>query len=248
MNDESAMEDYSDAKENIRDTIKWLAASYASMAAIVMAGTPFSSIGSLTPLEWRFNTAAVGLMVAFILVLWGLYKTLVLLAPDDLYASDLKEEKLGKKLYAEIKTHSWDLLPRNYSTIEKLLEATRSEEAVLGGLNLKTQKQEYEESREKLRLFNTHLERLLHFALFKRMYERLETQIKPLFCIGAAALVSLFIFAWAANPPKESTTKVSIETGVLDPAASFSPPNPPPYETASGQKNGSGRVGFEIRR
>lgn len=205
---------YADAISNIRDTIKWLAASFASIAAVVIANTPFSNIGSLDVYQGRFQIAVAALLLAFICVVVGLYRILALLAPDDLYATDLavpsrsgrtlKDQEELSSLRNEINAHAWELLPANYPTLEALVEATRREEDALKVLASQNRQVEFEGSQQRLQLFNTVLGRLLGFAVYKRLYGRLSGEVRFLFFLGVGALLTLLAFAWAANPPKES--------------------------------------------
>ena len=61
----SAGSAYADAKANVRDNIKWLTASFASIAAIVVAGSSLSGIGALYLSSVRFWIALVALCVDF---------------------------------------------------------------------------------------------------------------------------------------------------------------------------------------
>ena len=55
---------YATAKANLRDTVKWLAAALASVAAIAIGSSPLTSLGSLQPTDARFQLAVAALAVA----------------------------------------------------------------------------------------------------------------------------------------------------------------------------------------
>jgi hypothetical protein len=79
---------YVTTKANLRDTIKWLAATFSALAAVVIAGTPLSGLGKLEfGLTWAI--AFLFLVGAFVCICIALAITISLLRGDFLYFSDI---------------------------------------------------------------------------------------------------------------------------------------------------------------
>jgi hypothetical protein len=79
---------YATTKANLRDTIKWLAATFSALAAVVIAGAPLSGLGKL-PFGFAWVGAVVALGAAFFSICIALAITISLLRGDFLYFSDI---------------------------------------------------------------------------------------------------------------------------------------------------------------
>jgi outer membrane protein OmpA-like peptidoglycan-associated protein len=79
---------YVTTRANLRDTIKWLAATFSALAAVVVAGAPLSGLAKL-PFGLQWAAAVVVLAVAFACICMALAITISLLRGDFLYLSDI---------------------------------------------------------------------------------------------------------------------------------------------------------------
>lgn len=127
----SSNDAYSQAKTNIRDTVKWLANTFAALAAVVVAGSSFSGIGKLPPGSTRLYISVLAVVLAFTCICSALYITLQLLRSDALYPSDLDPRKSLNELAnadeirpirEEIEKHRIDLFPPDFPSMQRLLE------------------------------------------------------------------------------------------------------------------------------
>jgi len=79
---------YVTTRANLRDTIKWLAATFSALAAVVVAGSPLSGLGKL-PFGLQWFAAAAVLVAAFSCICVALATTISLLRGDFVYLSDI---------------------------------------------------------------------------------------------------------------------------------------------------------------
>jgi hypothetical protein len=70
------------AADRIRETAKWLIASFAAVGAVLVAGSQLSSVGSLRASDARFWLALVGVVIALTAVVIAIGKVVdVLVTP-----------------------------------------------------------------------------------------------------------------------------------------------------------------------
>ena len=101
-----------------------------------------------------------------------------------------------------IDAHRIDLLPKDY-TVERLIgeraEVMESAKKAFDDEN----ESDFLYYQSRLTDLESRISRLLDFALYYRMYSRLQDAGGWLFLMGIGALLSLAMFAYAANPKKE---------------------------------------------
>ena len=87
-----------DAAKLIRETLKWLAAAFAALAAALLAGLQLSRIGTLRG-RWLF-AAITAVLISLGSVIWALSAVLGVLLPIDADLDDVGPygEKLNKLL------------------------------------------------------------------------------------------------------------------------------------------------------
>jgi outer membrane protein OmpA-like peptidoglycan-associated protein len=203
---------YADAKANIRDTVKWLAASFAAIAAVVVAGSSLSGIGQLELGSWRLWVALAALAIGFLCVARALYRILQLLRADGLFASDLANASHSdaelQPILDVIQRHHTDLLPHGYGSFRNLWEKAEDVKGEMDKLSKSGQanQPQFKVYEQYLADLEARIYRLLDFALYMRQCDRVEAAQRPLFFLGGTALVALAVFAYAANPPKTEST------------------------------------------
>jgi hypothetical protein len=92
---------------NLRDTVKWLVAAFAGLAAVALGSSPLTGLGSL-PLGWRLYLAIAGGITGLFFVFAAIYKALRVLAAEPFF---LAEVKRSADLRSYLDEHAEDLLP-----------------------------------------------------------------------------------------------------------------------------------------
>jgi hypothetical protein len=194
---------YATARANLRDLVKWIAATFAALAAVVLAGTPFSGFGALPVGTDRFFAAVLGLVVFAVFFIVGWTFILSLLRPDFVPRSDLtsrykvpsdkKEAKETESVRAEVFSKSNDFLPRGLASVDDLERAieTNWTDATCGSASALEQYKQY----------SLALNQVLEYAAFVRLHQRISASIPCLSFLGAMALAGLVLFSWAASAP-----------------------------------------------
>lgn len=104
----SAADIYAAQKSNIRDTAKWMATAYAAVAAVIVAGAPFSGLSALT--GDKLVLAIVFGVFALASVLLAINDILSFLIGDYAFVSDLPVD-----VRDFINEHADDVLPPPFS-------------------------------------------------------------------------------------------------------------------------------------
>ncbi len=246
---------YAVNKANIRDTIKWLAGIFGSLAAVVIAGTPVSGLGPLygTP---RFLPAAATLLLGFACICACLVVTLRLLRSDVLYFSDINPDNDVKKrdnpsevqwIRDDIQAHQVDLFPGETdmrALIKKSKEMAAkqmADEKAWKELQLARPPDDPEITRAKF-IFDAQAAtvasysninaEVLAYATYRRFYRRLARATPWLIGLGVAALVFLMGFSVATQTKKEEpkpTIVVAPIAAALMPASPASAPDARAY-------------------
>lgn len=204
---------FADAKANIRETVKWLAATFAALAAVVIGGSPVSGLGELSVNGLAFWLGALCLLSAFTLICIALRVTLRILRPEAIFRSNLytdapphtnaSDKDELKRIRAMINGHAKDLLPYNYCTLEDLGSELDTQAQVLAQEN--PQSAALQRARGMVAKFHKEFEFLLIFAQYLRLEMRLHDALPKLLALGIGALVSLTAFgAVVKSGPKTS--------------------------------------------
>jgi outer membrane protein OmpA-like peptidoglycan-associated protein len=197
---------FATSKANLRDTIKWLATTIAALAALVVAGTPFSAFGTLELLSGRFVIAAAGLLVAASCLLLVWLRLLDMLRSDAVFPTQLRStyippsERADREeiddLRKHLADHGGDLLPTGVGTFDDLESVVAGEwataNAAPGNAALM----------ERYKGYSGNVEMYLNYSTFARLHRRVERNVRFVVGLTALAIVALFSFAYAANPPK----------------------------------------------
>ena len=213
---------YDTAKGNIRDTVKWLAAALSSLAAVVVGGTSFSGIGAIPVFSSRFIVAVVALLTGFACVGLALYRTLRLLRSDGLFVSDLLgrdaagDDRELRQVRNEIDRHKGELLPLNYPTVAQLLRASSQQQQAMENAIKDRDDAAFQESKRRFDELEVPIARVLDFAVYSRMYHRMENELLPLFLIATGALVALLAFATAVADQKPAETSPPSNTVIFE--------------------------------
>jgi outer membrane protein OmpA-like peptidoglycan-associated protein len=212
-----AADAYATAKANLRDTVKWLATTFAALAAVVLAGSPFSGFGALPAGSPRFWLAIAGLVCATIFFFMAWRKIVFLLRPDLVFPRQLRagfnpatqcpadEVAEMRELHRTFEEHRNDLLPSGMQTFDELEQAveTNWQQAQQGGNQAIAALERYKQ-------YSNNIELILNYATFSRLHRRIFDAIPTIAGWGALALLPLVLFAWAANPGKGDKTEPTV--------------------------------------
>lgn len=223
---DEAKDPFADAKANLRDTVKWLATTFAALAAVVVGSGPLSGLGALEIPSLKFGFAVGALLIGFLCICRALYVTLRILRPASVYRSDLLIESLPRELTEEgrelafvramIDARARDLLPRNYQNLAKLSEASNRIDTQL--LTIPSppvtvqDKIDFANGLRSRKMIDDAVIGLLPLALYLSLQQRLTQAIRPLFILGIVALISLAIYGIAvhSDAPKQPGSAVVV--------------------------------------
>lgn len=216
--------DFAAAAATLREAVKWLAASFAALAAVVVGSGPISGLGGVPPGAERY-WAWLFLVAGFVCICAALWITLRILRPEAMYRSYLidpetpgapksADEQERLRLRKTLDAHAKDLLPHNYSTLDELAAALTEVEKKLA------QARELEDplarqhaltkgasTRDKLL---GSAGSLLPLAIYLRLQQRLQRSLLPLFLLGVIALLSLAAFGMSTHPDKPDRDRPAV--------------------------------------
>jgi hypothetical protein len=232
--------DFAAAAATLRETVKWLAAAFAALAAVVVGSGPISGLGGMPPGAER-HWAVVYLVVGFVCICAALWITLRILRPEAMYRSYLidperpgspkdADERERLRLREAVDAHAKDVLPHNYPTLDKLAGALADVEEKLGKARELPDPQAREQAlakgastRDKLLASAS---RLLPLAIYLRLQQRLQRSLLPLFLLGIVALLSLAAYGIATHREKPDKPVV-INNHITCPCDPVKPPGLP---------------------
>lgn len=210
MTDATPADLFADARSNIRDTVKWLIAALAGLAAIVLGGSPLTAFGTLSP-GWRLylaiGTGSLGLLFVFI----AMFLAFRLLVWEPFFLGDLPKNRELSKFLEE---HAADLLPSEYPTIKTFLDARDAARAKLMKKSSDVSPEERANAAQFIDESDPFVDKLLSLAHFEYLRRRLVRSGWVFFTLAICAVVALGAFAWAANPTgKKGESSQSISLG-----------------------------------
>lgn len=111
---------YASAKDNLRDTVKWLATTLAALLAALLAGTSIKGITTLTPeaLWWALPAGAIGVIA----ILTAVIVLLGLLLGTGFFLNQLETDIETKK---RLQGHAIDILPPQFGTLDEFMAQRR---------------------------------------------------------------------------------------------------------------------------
>lgn len=198
------------AEDRIRETAKWLTVSLALLGGVLVAGTQFSSLGSIEPWGDRFWAALTGGAMAAVgaaAILFGTVWTATTppVSLDGLEHSNWPHDKFVLELrenVGELRDHYKTALEKRNESIKANLANPTSETA----LAAKTAD-----------VWAVHLANIVQNVLKVASYQSVSSRWKRASRIIAAgatlAFVGLMVFIWGVNPPavaKASSARAAV--------------------------------------
>jgi hypothetical protein len=223
-----ATDPYAAPKANIRETVKWMAAAYIAAVAVLIAGAPFSNLGSLP--NWHLFLVLAGGAVTLVLFFYALNEVLKFLIGDDCFPSGFDSDTTQF-----VDHHRDDLLPARFGSYNDFLaERTRVQSDVrtlsrraaapLPPAEGEVVQQQLRGALAALAELDGFLAPLVSFAhlyVLRRGVDRLRRRLAVATLVAVIALVGA---VWAATPPKpESEPKGKRAAAAATLAAACSP-------------------------
>lgn len=197
------------ARANIRDTVKWLIAAFAGMAAAIVGGSPLTGLGTPMP-DWRLGLAAISGVIGLLLVGRGIAVAIRILVTPPFFLADIAD---NKELLAVINAHADDLLPPEYKDFTGFAAERRKAIAALRSTAIADPRNTEDDRKRKsairanaqasLDSNGIWADRLISFAYFETLRRQFKGAARQLFVVAFAAALAFALFAWAANPGKD---------------------------------------------
>jgi hypothetical protein len=205
-------DEFAAQKANVRDTVKWMATAYAAVAAVIIAGTPFSGIGALDHQYLAITVIAGGISVICILV--AINSILGVLIGGYAFAGSLDDA--AKKF---INDHANDVLPIQFASLDDFLAnraATRSKTVKLWQRLTDPKLPVLDaEARQKIQAdyviylarageIDRHVARIVGLAHLFMLRNHLTRIRRCLAVLTAISVISLVVAVWAATSGKKA--------------------------------------------
>jgi hypothetical protein len=193
---------FAGARANIRDTIKWLIAAFAGVAAVIVGTAPLTDIGSLKGLLLLLALSAGALGI--ICVLLAINVAVKILVTPIFFLSDIVKDPALSKI---IDDHCGDVLPAGFKTVKEFLaNRTKIQDTLFKLQNTEPGPNETDdaaaERRKEIQLWQSVLpnsiavtNRLLGLAHYERLRRGFDESRKALFQYAIFAVLFLTGFS-----------------------------------------------------
>jgi hypothetical protein len=216
----SAVDPFASAKANLRDTVKWLATTFAALAAVVLAGTSLTGLSHLTGLKLAVALIGGGGGLACVILAAGVM--LRLLTSESFYVTSLETPQFAN-LKDTLNRHSEDILPPELVSVDQLLQLRRQARQTARSLAGTPTSPQYLDARRFLTEIEPPMVRLTNLAHFEVLRNRMQAAEPTLFRLAIGALVGLGVFAvFAGSKDDKSTADAQGPTVVLYPGKNWS--------------------------
>ncbi len=196
--------------DRIRDVAKWLIGAFAAVAAIMVAGSQLSSIGTLE-VGWRLLVAVIGGVAALSGAAWAIWLLTDVLLPEETTVANVLAEATDCKspLARTIAANPHLLL--GYPDVAALdtayknarAEQARAQDLVNASPNDQAALQQVDQAAGKAERLFARLRQLTTRAAFYRQQQEFKDSRTQLYLAALLAAIGLGTFAWAANPPED---------------------------------------------
>ena len=242
---DSFADPYATARASLRENVKTMATMMAGAAAAILAGSPFSGIGSLEIGSYRLWLAVAGLAVVAVCLFLGWRELTFTLRPDVTYLEVLRstfaeqqirdlnlpsaEQAELVKLKEDFQRHRRSLLPTGFDQYEDLEKHLEDEWVRISNLPAKD-----EVAEKKYAEYDRNFEDIGYWATFTRLSQRVKSGLRRMQTYGAVSLAALLVFAWAANPPKANQDRpIAVHVAACASCPVQAPPAPPRFKAVA---------------
>jgi Pentapeptide repeats (8 copies) len=216
------------AGDRVRDAAKWLLTTFAAVAALLVAGTQFSSIGSLER-GLRLDAAIAAGLVALVgaaLTIWFLLDVMLVseVSISELASADADDplicflernptELAGFASVADLADAYAEARRRSLEEALKYYDLVEADPVDADALAVADRKTEALDGRR------DYLQAIVEYVVKLLSYEQLRFRVGgrrrvAMFAGASLAAVGIAVFAWAVNPPKPSAKEAAGLSGV----------------------------------
>ncbi len=191
---------FASAKDNLRETVKWLATIFAGLAAVVVAGASLTGLSDASGvrLMWALGGGGIALICIFVAI--GV--SLNILAAEPFFLGQLKTDK---NLNDALQQHAVDVLPPEFSTVDSFLTERESAIRVALAKGNSPEDPEYVRARDFLLKSAAPFSRLTSLAHLQSLRSRFAAAKPMLFALAIFALAGLGVFAVFAGDSDAAT-------------------------------------------
>jgi hypothetical protein len=186
---------YAEAISHLRDTTKWLVTILAAVAAVLLAGVQFSSIGKLTSESSRTNPAIISGIIAVLAVALIIAFALNVMKAGRMDSKILERDadKLGLNEYVYL---------NNEPNVKSFLDAyqqvqTEQYQARLTPANVSAKADTDIKAQEMSDTMNL----LLQIGRYEAIRQAFEKASRYMIICGVVGAIAIMFFLWAINPP-----------------------------------------------
>ena len=220
------------AGKTIRDSAKWLIAAAAAVGAALIAGSQLSSIGQLdTCSGWsvqctRLPLAVLGAIIGLGAVVFIVWSAAHILLPKAVTLDELQQHWENSDRWADGKFFRENPAYLSYPSPAELAEARTDAWNAKAEAEARLNSGAVSDRVENERLVHSATERFAElqetvrtvsanasYQLLKNSFERM---LAKLIYATVVATLGILMFAWAANPPAQSTPPASLMSTVLE--------------------------------
>lgn len=184
----------------LRETVKWTVGGLAAVAAAVIAGSPLTGLGSLG-WGWRIGFAVAGASAGFAALGYVVWTSIDVLAARRLTFQGLVDEKaLPPARQHRLERNLADMFPGRMVSFKAIGE----ERARLRGEIAVAKRPRLNQLEKDLETLRLHSIELFDTFDFDEIRDRFLTLRRRSFAAAVLMIASFGVFAWAANPGKDS--------------------------------------------
>lgn len=214
---------FAGAITTLRDTLKWLATTFAGVTGLVIAGTSLTGIAKLPAHDQLIALLGCGLGLLCIVAAIGLM--LHLLLPQTFYFGELLEPKNGS-LLRRLNAHAVEFLPPEFESIEEFIKARKEAVLEMRANRGNPESAGYQEGAAFLDANFDAIVRLTDLAHYELLRSDLRRRQWPLFVLAIFGIGGLGLFAVrvgsvkdsppAKTPPVEAHVSLDLSPALLE--------------------------------
>ena len=198
---------FATAKTNLRDTVKWLAAALAGVAAAALGASPLTALGSLPASDWRLHLALAALGLAVICFICGIAVVLNLLIGDIFFLEDVRADG---NLCRFVDRRHRDLLPPDHPSLIGLLDMRAGLAQTMFAHRNAAAGDAYRAAQEEFDALAPVLGTVSSLLYLEKFRQNVRCARWWLLLCALGGAVALSVFAWAANPPRPTPPAIAV--------------------------------------
>jgi hypothetical protein len=198
---EDAIKKLDTARDNLRETAKWVVTGTGGIVALIVGGSSFTGLGSFSLDDRRLWLAVVCLAAGCLLSWLPFRQALAVIATNVTSLREIVQAQAMIETRLRVNELLVNICPPKYATVEKL-SATPDE---IAALRLAEDADEATRKTQTARLLRLapYVDYALALGLTVELRRRFERMIAIMRWTGPLIIIFFLVFAWAANPGKD---------------------------------------------